>query len=63
MLGRNGPKTCGYPERFAQAALGHSNAVHRAYARKAQVVIPTHEDYERKLGSAENVIVPMTAVA
>jgi hypothetical protein len=27
-----------YPERFAQEALGHnSKAVHRAYARKAQV--------------------------
>jgi len=27
-------KTCGYPERFAQEALGHnSKAVHRAYAR------------------------------
>jgi hypothetical protein len=41
-------KTCGYPERFAQAALGHnSKAVHRAYAKKAHVVIPTLEDYER----------------
>lgn len=31
-------KTCGYPERFAQEALGHnSKAVHRAYARKAKV--------------------------
>jgi hypothetical protein len=55
-------KTCGYPERFAQEALGHnSKAVHRAYARKAQVVIPTLEDYERKLATAENVIQPMTA--
>jgi integrase len=53
-------KTCGYPERFAQEALGHnSKAVHRAYARKAQVVIPTLEDYERKLAAAENVIMPM----
>jgi hypothetical protein len=33
--------------------------VHRAYARKAQVVIPTLEHYERKLTAAENVIVPM----
>jgi integrase len=34
-------KTCGYPERFPQEALGHnSKAVHRAYARKAQVVMP-----------------------
>ena len=58
-------RTCGYPERFAQEALGHnSKAVHRAYARKAQVVIPTLEDYERKLATAQNVIVPMpTAVA
>ena len=55
-------RTCGYPERFAQEALGHnSKAVHRAYARKAQVVIPTLEDYERKLAAAENVIVPMPA--
>lgn len=54
-------KTCGYPERFAQEALGHnSKAVHRAYARKAQVVIPTLEDYERNLATAaEGVIVPM----
>jgi len=29
-------KTCGYPERFAQEALGHnSKAVHRAYAKRA----------------------------
>ncbi|HWD91714.1 MAG TPA: tyrosine-type recombinase/integrase [Verrucomicrobiae bacterium] len=39
----------GYPERFAQEALGHnSKAVHRAYARKAQVVVPTLEDYEKR---------------
>jgi integrase len=42
-------KQCGYPERFAQEALGHnSKAVHRAYARKAQVVLPPLEDYEKK---------------
>jgi integrase len=57
-------RTCGYPERFAQEALGHqSKAVHRAYARKAQVVIPTLEDYERKMAAAENVIVPMPLAA
>jgi hypothetical protein len=40
-------KTCGYPERFAQDALGHnSKAVHRAYAKKAQIKIPSLEDYE-----------------
>jgi hypothetical protein len=38
---------CGYPERFAQEALGHnSKAVHRAYAKKAQVTVPALEDYE-----------------
>ena len=34
----------GYPERFAQEALGHnSKAVHRAYARKAKVIAPSLE--------------------
>jgi integrase len=42
-------KTAGYPERFAQEALGHnSNAVHRAYARKAKVELPSLGDYERQ---------------
>jgi len=37
-----------YPERFAQESLGHnSKAVHRAYARKAQVLLPPLEEYER----------------
>ena len=41
-------KCAGYPERFAQAALGHnSKAVHRAYAKRALVKIPSLEDYER----------------
>lgn len=40
-------KTAGYPERFAQAALGHNSAaVHRAYARNAQVRVPSLEEYE-----------------
>jgi hypothetical protein len=38
-----------YPERFAQEALGHnSKAVHRAYARRAQVKLPSLESYERQ---------------
>ena len=42
-------KESGYPERFAMQALGHSSkAVHRAYAKKAQMVLPPLEDYERK---------------
>ncbi len=43
-------KTAGYPERFAQMALGHnSKAVHRAYARMAQVTLPPLEEYEQKI--------------
>lgn len=39
----------GYPERFAQAALGHkSKAIHWAYARNADVVCPPLEDFEGK---------------
>jgi signal transduction histidine kinase len=39
----------GYPERFAQEALGHnSKAVHRAYAKRAKMQIASLEDYERK---------------
>jgi integrase len=41
-------KRAGYPERFAQEALGHnSKAIHRAYARHAEVTVPSLEDYER----------------
>lgn len=48
-------KQCGYPERFAQEALGHnSKAVHRAYARRAQVRLPSLESYERQ--AAERII-------
>jgi hypothetical protein len=37
------------PERFAMENLGHnSKAVHRAYAKKALVKIPSLEDYERQ---------------
>ncbi|MDB6094041.1 MAG: Phage integrase family protein [Verrucomicrobia bacterium] len=42
-------KIAGYPERFAQLALGHnSKAVHRAYSRNAQVTLPPLEEYENK---------------
>ena len=45
-------KTCGYPERFAQEALGHnSKAVHRAYAKKALVKLPALEDFEKNLAA------------
>jgi integrase len=40
---------CGYPERFAMENLGHnSKAVHRAYAKRAQVQLPALEDYEKQ---------------
>ena len=40
-------KVAGYPERFAQEALGHnSKAIHRAYAKRALMKIPSLEDYE-----------------
>ena len=42
-------KVCGYPERFAQEALGHnSKAVHRAYAKRALMKLPSLEDYEQQ---------------
>src|SRR5439155_20609409 len=51
-------KQCGYPERFAQEALGHNSAaVDRAYAKRAQVKIPALEDFERR-HAAENVASP-----
>jgi hypothetical protein len=41
--------TCGTTERFAQEALGHnSNDVHRAYAKRALMKIPSLEDYEQR---------------
>lgn len=49
-------KTAGYPERFAQVNLGHnSKAWARANSKKAQVILPPLEEYERK-------IVPFNAV-
>ena len=43
-------KACGYPQRFAQEALGHdSRAVHEAYAKGALVVCPALDDYETAL--------------
>ena len=56
-------RTCGFPERFAQEALGHgSKAVHRAYAKKAKVLIPPLEDYERKFQAAALSPTPETTL-
>ena len=53
-------KTCGYPERFAQTALGHnSRAVHEAYAGAAIPICPPLDDYERGL---QGKIVPLEVV-
>jgi integrase len=56
-------RVAGYPERFAQLALGHgSKAVHRAYSRKAQVTLPPLEDYERAVvGGAPIIPMPVSA--
>lgn len=52
-------KVVGMPERFAQAALGHnSKAIHRAYAKKAVIIAPSLEDYEKK-----TIALPPAAVA
>lgn len=40
-------KACGYPQRFAQEALGHaSRAVHEVYAKGAVVICPALDQYE-----------------
>lgn len=50
-------RAAGYPERFAMQNLGHtSEAVHRAYSKKAQVIVPPLEEYEKK-------IIPLPKVA
>jgi integrase len=42
---------CGFPERFAQQALGHnSKAVHRSYAKHAEVTVPSLDDWEKEWG-------------
>ena len=41
-------KACGYPQRFAQEALGHSSrAIHEAYAKGVLVVCPALDQYEQ----------------
>ncbi len=45
---------CGYPERFAMENLGHnSKAVHRAYAKRALMKLPSLEEYEEAAEKAE----------
>ena len=64
--GRSAREHVGYPERFAQEALGHnSKAVHRSYAKRAEVRLPSLEQYERDAagelnGDASNWWIPDT---
>ncbi len=54
-------KAAGYPERYAQVALGHgSKAISRAYAKNGDVQLPSLEQYEREM---REKIVPLHAVA
>jgi integrase len=50
-------KACGYPQRFAQEALGHnSRAVHEAYAKGALIILPSLDQYEQ---TQRNKIIPL----
>ncbi|HEV7924104.1 MAG TPA: tyrosine-type recombinase/integrase [Verrucomicrobiae bacterium] len=43
-------RKCGFPQRFAQEALGHnSKAVHAAYAKKAEVHLPSLENWGKQM--------------
>lgn len=56
-------KAAGYPERYAMEALGHNSmAVHRAYARNAQVKLPALEEYEKAALKQKVVAFPTRAV-
>ena len=49
----------GYPERYAQQALGHASAaIHRAYAKKARVEVPPLEEFEKVPAGAKVVPLP-----
>ena len=42
-------RKCGYPQRFAQEALGHnSKAVDHAYLKHAEVTVPSLDDWEKE---------------
>jgi hypothetical protein len=42
-------RSCGYPERWAQNALGHkSRAVHQAYAKGGIAICPPLDEFERR---------------
>ena len=50
-------RRAGYPLRFAEEALGHnSKAVHRAYARHAEIRVPCLEDWEQVMQAKTLVV-------
>jgi integrase len=54
-------KSCGYPQRFAQEALGHSSrAIHETYAKAAFVICPALDEYE---AAAAQKIIEMPGLA
>ena len=54
----------GYPQRFAQAALGHASAaVHAAYFRHAIVTSPSLEDYEANEVAKPSKVIPFHRAA
>jgi integrase len=54
-------RKCGYPERYAQEALGQNcKAVHTAYAKNAEVVVPSLDEWERQM---KEKVVEFKAVA
>lgn len=55
-------RACGYPMRFAQEALGHnSKAIHAAYAKHAEVQVPSLDTWERDM--CDKIVVPRFATA
>jgi integrase len=55
---------CGYPERFAQQALGHnSKAVHHAYAKHAEVTVPSLDDWETQWKANAQILPKPTVVS
>jgi len=57
-------KSAGYPQRYAQEALGHqSAAIHRAYAKQARVELPPLEEFERQIAERKVVGRPALSAA
>jgi len=56
-------QSCGYPERWAQNALGHnSRAIHQAYAKGGVAICPPLDDYERIANKVQGAVAPMEEV-